>query len=96
MGHIWKNRGELSRNHECVTETLVPQPQKKIFVWNNRPKGPIKLAITMFSRTEREYDKCSKILNTHCLPKRPRQIGQTQSRLLLKKQSDQGLPYLLP
>ena len=36
----------------------------------------------------------SKILNTICLPKRPRKTGQTQIRLLLKK-SDKGLPCLL-
>ena len=30
-----------------------------------------------------------------CLPKRDRQTAQTQIRLLLKKQSDQGLPCLL-
>ena len=41
------------------------------------------------------YGKCSKILNTSCLSKRARQIEQTQIRLLLKKQSDQGLPCLL-
>ena len=40
------------------------------------------------------YGKCSKISNT-CLPKRPRQTAQSQIRLLLKKQSDQGLCYLL-
>ena len=27
------------------------------------------------------YGKCSKILNTSCLPKRPRQKGQTQIRV---------------
>ena len=43
----------------------------------------------------RIYYICSKILNTSCLPKRPRQTVQTQIRLLLKKQSDQGLPCLL-
>ena len=43
----------------------------------------------------RQCGKCSKILNTSCLPKRPRQTGQTQNRLLLKKQSDQGIPCLL-
>ena len=37
----------------------------------------------------------SKILNTSPLPKRYRQTGQTQIRLLLKKQSNQGLPSLL-
>ena len=42
-----------------------------------------------------KYDKCSKISNTSYLPKRHRQIGQIQIRLLLKKQSVQGLPYLL-
>ena len=41
------------------------------------------------------YIKCSKISNTNHLPKRSRQTGQTQIRLLLKKQSDQGLLCLL-
>ena len=36
-----------------------------------------------------------KTSNTSCLPKRHRQTVQTQIRLLLKKQSDQGLPCLL-
>ena len=40
------------------------------------------------------YSKCSKIFNTSCLSRRPRQTVQTQIRLLLKKQSDQGLPCL--
>ena len=39
-----------------------------------------------------DYDKCSKILNTGHLPKRPRQTVQIHIRLLLKKQSEQGLP----
>ena len=39
--------------------------------------------------------KCSKILNTSCRSKRPKQTEQTKIRLLLKKQSDQGLPCLL-
>ena len=42
-----------------------------------------------------KYGKGSKISNTDHLPKRSRQTGQTQIRLLLKKQSDQGLPFLL-
>ena len=42
-----------------------------------------------------KFGKCSKILNNSCLLKRPRQTVQTQIRLLLKKQSDQGLPCLL-
>ena len=41
------------------------------------------------------YSKCSKISNVGCLPKRPGQTVQSQIRLLLKKQSDQGLPCLL-
>ena len=41
------------------------------------------------------FGKSSKISHTSCLPKRPRQTAQTQIRLLLKKQSDQGLPHLL-
>ena len=41
------------------------------------------------------YGKCLKISNTSCLSKRARQTEQTQIRLLLKKQSDQGLPCLL-
>ena len=38
------------------------------------------------------YSKCFKTSNTSCLKKRPRQTVQTQIRLLLKKQSDQGFP----
>ena len=41
------------------------------------------------------YGECSKISNVRCLPKRPRQTGQTQIRLFLQKQSDQGHPCLL-
>ena len=41
------------------------------------------------------YGKCSKILNTSCLPNWSRQTVQTQIRLLLEKQSDQGLLCLL-
>ena len=41
------------------------------------------------------YNKCSKISNTGYLLKRHRQTVQTQIRLLLKKQSDQGLLCLL-
>ena len=44
---------------------------------------------------EKRYSKYSKILKTSCLPKRPWQTGKTQIRLLLKKQSDQGIPCLL-
>ena len=42
-----------------------------------------------------EYGICSKISHTSCLPERPKQTGQTQIRLLLEKQSNQGLPCLL-
>ena len=42
-----------------------------------------------------DYGKLSKIRNTNCLPKRPRQKRQTQIRPLRKKRSDQGIPYLL-
>ena len=41
------------------------------------------------------YSKCYKILITSCLLKSSRQTVQTQIRLLLKKQSDQGLPCFL-
>ena len=40
------------------------------------------------------FGKCSKISNTSYLHKRPRETRQTLIRLLLKKQSDQGLPCL--
>ena len=43
-------------------------------------------------------NKCSgfyKILNTSCTAKRLRQTVQLLIRLLLQKQSDQGLPCLL-
>ena len=42
-----------------------------------------------------QFGKCSIISNTSCLPKGPRQTGQTQIRLLLQKQSGQGIPCLL-
>ena len=42
-----------------------------------------------------KQSKCSKLTNTSCFPKRSRQTGQTQIRLLLQKQSDQSLPCLL-
>ena len=41
------------------------------------------------------YGRCYKISNISCLPKSPRLTGQTQIRLLPKKQSDQGLTCLL-
>ena len=42
------------------------------------------------------YCRCSKISKTGWLPKRPRQTGQTQIRLLKrKKQFGQGFPCLL-
>ena len=41
------------------------------------------------------YGKCVKISNTSCLLKQPKQTGQPQIRLLLKKHTDQGLPCLL-
>ena len=44
--------------------------------------------------TQPKYGRCSKILNTSCLPKRPQQTAPTQIRQLLKKQFNQGLPYL--
>ena len=47
------------------------------------------------STSRQSYHKFSKISDTSCLPIRPRQTAQTQIRLLLKKQSDQGLPCLL-
>ena len=43
----------------------------------------------------KEYGKFSQILNTSCLPKRPRQTVKTQIRLLLKKQSYRDLRCLL-
>ena len=41
------------------------------------------------------YSRSSEILNTSGLPKGVRQSMQTKIRLLLKNQSDKGLPYLL-
>ena len=48
-----------------------------------------------YGHDKQHYSKFSKIKNFSYLPKRPRQTVQTQIRLLLKKQSDQGLPCLL-
>ena len=41
------------------------------------------------------YSKCLKISSVSCLPKRAGQIASTHIRLLMKKQSDQGLTCLL-
>ena len=41
------------------------------------------------------FFESSKILNANCLTLRLTQTEKTQIRLLLKKQSDQGLPCLL-
>ena len=41
------------------------------------------------------YSKSSQILKARFLPKRPSQTAQTLIRLLMRKQSDQGLPCLL-
>ena len=49
----------------------------------------------LLAYTAISYDKCAKISNTSCLPKRFSQTGQPQIRLLLKKQSDLGLHCLL-
>ena len=46
-------------------------------------------------KSEVSHCKCSKISNTSCLPKRPRQTMQTQIRLFLRKQSDQPRQDLL-
>ena len=55
---------------------------KRLRVWNFRTFTIAKIA---------NYGKCSKILNASCLLKRTRQTVQTQIRLPLQKQSDQGL-----
>ena len=47
------------------------------------------------SNQDSRYCKCSKISSPSCLPNWPSQTVQTQIRLLLKKQSDQGLPCLI-
>ena len=52
-------------------------------------------ARSSFCNEDKVYMVYALKLNASCLPKRPRQTGQTQIRLLLKKQSDQGLPCLL-
>ena len=41
------------------------------------------------------YGKHSKISNSSCLPLKPGQTWQTQIKLPIKKQSDQGLPCLI-
>ena len=41
------------------------------------------------------YGKCLKFRTHVACPKRPRLTGQTQIRLLLQKQSGQGLPCYL-
>ena len=56
----------------------------------------LRLNSLQYSRSSvQKYSKSSKILNASCLLKKPRRTVQTQIRLLLKKQSDQGLICLL-
>ena len=66
---------------QCIIITLIIE-NRKLISW-------------FLHQSALVYSKCSEILNTNCLLKRPRQKRQTQIRLLLKKQSDQGLLYLL-
>ena len=70
------------------------------YAWNSFLKK--KRILKKFSRWQKAhqkfpackmYGKYSKISNTSCLPKRLRQTGHTQIRLLLKNQSDQDLPF---
>ena len=64
---------------------------------NRQQRYTLESLISLFSYEEAKLGigKCSKILNAICLPKRPRKTVQTQIRLLLKNQSDQGLSCLL-
>ena len=62
---------------------------------NSMDHEPLKSADLDLHCFQKWYGKSSKILNTSWLQKRSRQTVQTKIRLLLKKQSDQGLPCLL-
>ena len=64
-----------------------------VFFQQKKKTRPKPAMTTDFVIWAYKYGKCSKISKTSCLPKRPKQIAQTQIRL--RKQSDQGLPCLL-
>ena len=65
------------------------------FTMSLRIHRKLRAFFSVFNIFQRTYSKCSKILNTGCLAKRHSQTAETQIRLLLQKQSDQGLPCLL-
>ena len=69
---------------------LVMKPRKVILSKLNCNSAEAFVTMSIFM-----YSKYSKISNTSYLPKMPRQTAKTQIRLLLKKQSDLGLPCLL-
>ena len=69
-------------------------------LWEGEGQGAYQLdldiVLSTYSKQQKlQHGKFSNVSNTSCLPKQHRQTAQTQIRLLLKKQSDQGLPCLL-
>ena len=78
----------VSRSGSKLFAKVISSQQGKSYFLSPTPTTP-------HISPELEYFPLLFILNTSCLQKWPRQTAQTQIRLLLKKQSDQGLHYLL-
>ena len=75
--------------NKCFWNVSFEYPQHMFHLRNK------KINSSFISEIRKLDSKCSKSLNTSCLPKWLRQTVQTQIRLLLMKQSDPGLLCLL-
>ena len=75
----------VSQNYPCHFHPNIPNGSSVNMMRS------VKHSKKMVNLVHVMYGKCSKIPNTSCLPNRHRQTALTQIRLLLKKQSDQGL-----
>ena len=91
----------LGTQKNNLTETILFSTHNIWFAWETRKLIlhyhtllPIGLATHEVCQSLHIFD-FSKILNTNCLPQRPKPTVQTQIRLLMKKQSVQGLHSLL-
>ena len=87
------------QNHHSLTGIMADQ--KEFVQCHNESQNRAMIYGTVMNQSfihdcvTDAYCRCSKTSNTSHMPKRSRQTVHTQIRLLLKKQSDQRLPYLL-
>ena len=71
------------------------KPEKQHFIWEQKEKSVQNFRTVCKCDADYACMVNVLILNTSCLPNRPGQTVQTMIRLLLQKQSDQGLRCLL-